>query len=110
MVLAAQQDSGGKEVQFSVWRGRLKRLVPYFLYIILASGFFLRIYQLGRNSLWFDEVEQVLVEQQPTLLGALGVVRTYFMAMPLDYVVGWMVNRVCTTEACMRIPSAFGEP
>ena len=75
--------------------------------LVFLLGFGLRLYQLGTSSLWFDEVGVAIAAEKPSLGEALAVARTHVMAMPLDYVVDWTVARACTSETCLRLPSAI---
>src|SRR5664279_2731165 len=83
----------------------LKKYPIVFLVLIMLLGLGLRLNQLGRDSFWHDEVDVAIAVQQPTLDGALAVARTHVMALPLDYVVDWVVGRACMSESCLRLPA-----
>lgn len=77
------------------------------LLLIIFIGLFLRLYQLGTDSLWFDEIGVALVLNAPNPIAMTADIQSHVMAMPLDYWVGWIANRFCHTEACLRLPSAL---
>jgi hypothetical protein len=77
------------------------------LVIILFIGLGLRIYSLGQDSLWFDEIRVAQAIQEPTLSGVISEVRTHVMAMPMDYLIDHWLSRACRNESCFRLPSAL---
>lgn len=80
-----------------------------FLIVLALStlGLMLRLYQLGTDSLWFDEIGVAIAIRSPTIPSLLEIVRSHVMAMPLDYMIGWLFTRSCQTEACLRLPAAL---
>jgi uncharacterized membrane protein len=66
-----------------------------------------RLYQLGTDSLWFDEIGVALAIRSANLSALLESVRSHVMAMPLDYFVDWLLIRSCHSEACLRLPAAL---
>ncbi len=94
-----------KEINIYLRIQKLPWQVYFALIILLGLG--LRLYQLGRYSFWVDEVGVAQAEQMPGLDGTIAIVKSHAMAMPLDYITGWMVARVCTTEICLRMPSVI---
>ncbi len=82
----------------------LKRLC---LVCILATGAGLRFYQLGRDSLWLDEAGVAYAARAESLGDMLSVVRSHVLAMPLDYLIVWLVGRFSQTELALRIPAAL---
>lgn len=74
---------------------------------ILGLGAALRFYHLGYNSFWLDEAGVAYAAAASTLAKMLEVVRSHVLAMPLDYLVVWMVGRVSTQEMALRIPAAL---
>lgn len=79
------------------------------LAIIVAVGLFLRLLELGRDSFWCDEAGVALVSLQPSLSSVIAELRTHAAAMPLDYVINWLVANVSLNEGLMRLPAAvFG--
>jgi len=83
------------------------RREAFSIFTISLIGLILRIYKLGKNSLWFDEIGVALAIQPSDFETLLGNVRSHVMAMPLDYVVRWVFSRHCLSEACLRFPSAL---
>jgi len=72
--------------------------------LTVAAG--LRLYQLGVESLWLDEIGQVLVAQRP-LSAILDGVRRHHGAAPLDYFVTAATVRISHNEWILRLPSAL---
>ncbi len=89
------------------WLAELVRSESLGVILVLLLGLGLRLWALGRSSLWFDEVGVAEAITAPDLGGMLAVMKTHVMAMPLDYLVGWVSARVCSSDACLRIPSAL---
>jgi len=79
----------------------------WILGFILSIGLFLRLYKLGSQSFWFDEAGVAMAAVSPTLSGALEVVRSHAAAMPLDYVIAWLMAHVSLDEGWLRLPSAI---
>lgn len=77
------------------------------LLILIVLGLGLRIYQLGVDSFWIDEVGVALAAQSPSPGEALRISHNHVMAMPLDYVVAWLFARFSTSEFWLRLPSSF---
>jgi 4-amino-4-deoxy-L-arabinose transferase-like glycosyltransferase len=77
------------------------------LALLFLAGFLLRIYQIGADSFWIDEVGVAIAGSRPTLAEALEIARGHIMAMPLDYVVTWIFARGNTSEAFLRLPAAL---
>lgn len=71
---------------------------------LLGGG--LRLLQLGRDSFWFDEAGVAKIVTVQSLSEFVNLVRSHVMAVPLDYAVTWLVGQRCTSEACLRLPSA----
>lgn len=74
---------------------------------ILLLGAFLRFYLLAANSLWVDEILQVLVARQ----GVAGVIaraaRHVAVAPPLDYLVTVFARMLGENEFILRFPAAM---
>src|SRR4051794_33627772 len=72
--------------------------------LILAFAFLLRVWDLGRNSFWYDEILQVTV--------AGGKPENFFpelvvhAAMPLDYLIERAVLGLGTNEFLLRFAAA----
>lgn len=77
------------------------------LALVFALGLFLRLYQLGADGFWLDEIGVAQAISAPRLSQTLAVVRTHIMAMPLDYVVGWLFARFSAATFWLRLPSAL---
>lgn len=74
---------------------------------ILGLGGILRFYHLGYNSYWLDEAGVAYAANASSLAKMLEVVRSHVLAMPLDYLIVWLVGRVSTQEFALRIPAAL---
>ncbi len=74
---------------------------------IILAGFLLRIYHLGKYSLWNDEAGQALAASQPTLSGLLDIARNHVMAMPFDYFVTRLLIGINHAEGFIRFPSVI---
>lgn len=74
------------------------------LIVLLALAFFLRVADLGRNSLWYDELLQLRVAagSLQALLAGLEI----SAAMPLDYLITRAVLLVGSSEFLIRFPAA----
>lgn len=77
------------------------------LMLILGLGLGLRLYQIGNDLFWLDEVGVALGSVEPTLSHALEVTRSHIMGMPLDYVIAWGVGRFSNSEGLLRLPEAI---
>jgi len=77
------------------------------LAIIFLAGCVLRLANLGQDSFWLDEAGVAYAARAATLGEMLQVVRSHVLAMPLDYLVVWLVGRVSLTEAALRLPAAL---
>jgi uncharacterized membrane protein len=75
------------------------------LIVLLAAA--LRLYRLGAQSFWFDEVCQVLVAISPTIKQVFVGLRQQIAAMPLDFVVVWLFAHIGTQEAILRLPAVI---
>jgi predicted membrane-bound mannosyltransferase len=76
---------------------------------ILVLGTFLRLWQLGQDSLWNDEAGVALVSLSPSLSEMIEAIRSHAMAMPLDYFLTRLMVNLSLDEAVLRLPSAvFG--
>jgi len=81
----------------------------FWLYITLAMliGLGLRLYQLGENSFWVDEIEVAKTTVLPTLANAVSTAMSYTAGMPLDCLVAWVMARVSPNETWLRLPEAL---
>lgn len=79
-------------------------LLPFGIFLL---GLALRLYRLGDDSFWLDEAGVALAARAETLSGLLGVVRSHVLAMPLDYLIVWLVGRIDTGEFALRLPAAL---
>jgi 4-amino-4-deoxy-L-arabinose transferase-like glycosyltransferase len=79
----------------------------YGLLLIILAGLCLRLYRLGDNCLGFDEVGVSYVTKVRSPAEFIFLVRSHVMAMPLDYAVTWLVSRLGTGNAILRLPSAI---
>ncbi|MBN1304888.1 MAG: glycosyltransferase family 39 protein [Anaerolineales bacterium] len=74
---------------------------------ILALGLALRIYQLGADDFWMDEIGVARAASAPSVADALKIAHNHIMAMPLDYVQVWGMGRISTDEGWLRLPAAL---
>lgn len=78
----------------------------FWLICLLIAGVSLRFYQLGADSLWLDEAGVAYAARTGSIPEMLTVVRSHVLAMPLDYIIVWLVGRVSTSELALRLPAA----
>lgn len=74
------------------------------LYVLVALAFFLRVWDLGRSSLWYDEILQAQIAR-----GALAEIFPQLVlhaAMPLDYFIERLLLALGTNEFLLRFPAA----
>jgi hypothetical protein len=83
----------------------MKKTPFHFLLALTALGFALRLYALGRESLWFDELLQLDIAQAS--LGDILPQLSRHTAMPLDYVLThfWILGG--RQEAWVRLPAVI---
>ena len=77
------------------------------LLLILGLGFCLRIYQLGKDPFWIDELGVAMAAFQSSVGETIAYAQNHIMAMPLDYVIAWFVARFSHDEAFLRLPEAL---
>ena len=78
------------------------RLLPLILFL---AAFLVRIYDLGRQSFWFDESVQAMIASTPAQSAMVNYVRTDQAAgMPLDFLIAWLVGHVTLDEGWFRLP------
>jgi predicted membrane-bound mannosyltransferase len=83
-------------------------LYPALFLLILLLSLGLRLYHLGAISLWYDEVGVAMAAMEATLAGAIRIAREHAAAMPLDYVVAWVVVRLLgNAEWALRLAPAL---
>lgn len=75
--------------------------------LIVIIGFGLRVYRVGEDSFWYDEVGQAIAATQPTLLDVFYSVREHAGAMPMDYLVSRLMASISLREGIMRLPSVI---
>lgn len=78
-----------------------------FLFSIIAMGFWLRFYRIGTNLFWVDELGVARAAMMPTLAEALNYAHGHVMAMPLDYVVAWLMAHISFSEGWLRLPEVL---
>lgn len=76
------------------------------LALIVAAGAALRLYQLDANSLWVDEIGQVLVARDGVWL-TLQRVTSHAAAAPLDYIVTSLMWQFSKDDFALRLPAAL---
>lgn len=75
--------------------------------VIMAIGFALRLYALGRESLWFDELLQLDIAQGP--LASILPQLPKHTAVPLDYLISHFWILLGRQDAWVRLPAVvFG--
>lgn len=74
---------------------------------VIFTGLLLRLYQLGTDSFWIDEVGVAQVISKPSLIEMLQAAHNHVMAMPLDYVVDWVLARFGSGEGFLRLPDVL---
>jgi len=77
------------------------------LWIVMATGLLLRLYQIGNDPFWFDELNVLQIASRPTLLEAIRATAEHVMAMPSHYVLVWLAAKISTAEGWMRLPEAI---
>jgi dolichyl-phosphate-mannose-protein mannosyltransferase len=77
------------------------------LCLIIFTGLGLRLYRIGAKPFWVDELGVAIAAMTPTLADALNVAHGHVMAMPLDYVVAWLMAHVSVSEGWLRFPEAL---
>ncbi len=87
-------------------RKRLFSKASVYLVIILGITLVLRLYHLGKPSLWLDEIGQVLVAKK-SFRGILQGVCAHHGAQPLDYMITALFVRFSSYEWVLRLPSAI---
>lgn len=75
--------------------------------IIVLCGLILRVNKIGQNSFWFDEANVALASAETTFGGMIEVAKSHAMAMPLNYLVTWLMSRIGQDEGWLRIPAAI---
>ncbi len=74
---------------------------------VISAGLLLRLYQLGADSFWIDEVGVAQVISKPSLIEMLREAHNHVMAMPLDYILDWIFARFGSSEGFLRLPTAL---
>ncbi len=75
--------------------------------LIACLGLFLRLYKLGSDSFWIDEVGVANAARAATISEALHIAHNHVMSMPFDYIVAWGFARLNTSEFFLRLPSVL---
>jgi hypothetical protein len=110
-----EQHQEGKQTALKLWEikgnvsGKFSQLINHrlFLMTVIFIGLLLRLYQLGTDSFWIDEVSVVQVIQKSSLVEMLQAAHNHVMAMPLDYVLDWVLARFVSSEGFLRLPAVF---
>ena len=77
------------------------------LFLILLLGIHLRLWQLASKPFWLDELGVAKAAFQPTLAETLEVVSHHVMAMPMDYVIAWIMAKFSHSEGFLRLPEVL---
>jgi uncharacterized membrane protein len=75
--------------------------------LIICLGLFLRLFQIGSDGFWIDELGVAKAAHASSLTEVLSIVRSHVMAMPLDYLVVWGMGYFSTAEGWLRLPEAI---
>jgi len=78
-----------------------------FLIVIVIIGGSLRLYQIGIDSFWIDEVGVAIASRKASFGEMIQESRSHIMAMPLDYCLSWFIARISIEEGIFRSLSAF---
>jgi hypothetical protein len=91
--------------------GLTKRIDAYarrgLLMAVFGLGVFLRILGLNKSIFWVDELGVAKAAFEPTLRLVLQAAHMHVMAMPLDYVVAWLMAHLSHNEWILRLPEAL---
>jgi 4-amino-4-deoxy-L-arabinose transferase-like glycosyltransferase len=74
---------------------------------IVLFGFLLRIYQIGKDSFWLDETGVASVIFVNSFSEFVNIVRSHVAAVPLDYLITWIIGQFTVNEGWLRLPSAI---
>jgi hypothetical protein len=75
--------------------------------LILALGLTLRLFQIGSEGFWIDELGVAKAAYASTIPEVLSIVRSHVMAMPLDYIMVWGMGHFSTGEGWLRLPEVL---
>jgi 4-amino-4-deoxy-L-arabinose transferase-like glycosyltransferase len=81
------------------------KLIPFIASSIIMLGFTLRLYDLAKESLWYDELLQLDIAQQP-LVGILPALPRH-AAVPLDYLTTHFWILLGRQEYWVRLPAVL---
>lgn len=73
--------------------------------LLIAIGSFLRLYKLGKDSFWFDEIDQITTAALP--FSSLFEGLTWHVSPPLDYIILHFVLSLGRDETLVRLPAAL---
>lgn len=92
----------------SMWNILISQLLKFQgIYSILIFGLALRLFQIGKDSFWFDELGVYQVVNQTSIIEAINISHQHVMAMPLHYAIVWTVSRLGDFKEYIRIPEAI---
>jgi mannosyltransferase len=80
-------------------------IILFLCIVFLGAG--LRLYHLGFNGFWFDEIGVANVAYAENILEILRISKSHVMAMPLDYLIAYLTSRVGNSEFILRLPAAI---
>lgn len=75
--------------------------------ILLLLAAALRFYQLDFESLWGDEIGQIIVASQDSLSDILSGIKQHAAAAPLDYLLLHFALKIGGSDAFARVPAAL---
>lgn len=81
--------------------------VYWIVILILFAAFILRIYSIGEQSLWLDEIIQVKVYNYNSILEVIDGAANQAQP-PLDYLIGFLLLKIFPfSETIVRLPAAI---
>ena len=74
---------------------------------ILSIAAILRLYRLGLNSLWYDEIGQALIAHDNSLWGTFLAAADHAGNAPFDYIITHLTLHIGNGEAILRLPAVL---
>jgi len=79
------------------------------IFLIMIIGLTVRFIDLGRQSYWYDESAEATAGSMHTIAQVVELSRYHTGAMPLDYIIVWILGHVSLEESWLRIaPASWG--
>jgi tetratricopeptide (TPR) repeat protein len=83
------------------------KYATWLILLIMIAGALLRLHRLGANSMWVDEIGQVLLARGALATMIRGIATRHVAAAPLDYIVTSLALRLDSSEFVLRLPSVI---